>query len=154
MPRRPVRRAHRPASRIPRAASNGHILHRPLDPAADFWRRATCAEVECAGWLHGFRLRIDESTQLGQAQAAYLRAVTSRRRAREWRDEVGLTVFEYAPGQRCTSDSDDQHRVPVEREPLYIVRDPRQGRRLVGQTQWVDVLHQHTDEYAERVARG
>lgn len=149
-----MRRAHRVATRIPRSPGNGHILYRPLDPAADYWRRATCAEVECAGYVHGFLLRIDESTPLGQAQAAYLRADTSRRRAREYRDDVGLTVFEYAPGQRCTSDADDQHRVPIEREPLYILRDPRQGRRQVGQTQWVDTLRENTDRYAERIARG
>jgi hypothetical protein len=150
-----MRRARRVApARIPRAASNGHILHRPTDPALDFWRRATCAEVECWGYRHGFELRIDEATQLGQAQAAYLRADTSRRRAREYRNEVGLTVFQYAPGQRCTSDSDDAHRVPIEREPLYILRDPMRGRRQVGATQWVDVLAEHVDEFATLRARG
>ncbi len=147
------RRAARPA-RIPRAAGNGHILHRPRDSSLDFWRRATCAEVECPGYVHGFALRIDEATSLGQAQAAYLRADTSRRRAREYRDEVGLTVFEYAPGQRCTSDSDDEHRVPVERDPLFILRDPSRGRRQVGHTRWLDTLHENVDRYAERVARG
>jgi hypothetical protein len=141
-------------SRIPRAAGNGHILHRPRDPALDYWRRATCAEVECPGWTHGFALRIDENTTLGQAQAAYLRADTSRRRAREYRDELGLTVFEYAPGQRCTSDADDEHRVPVEREPLFILRDPIRGRRQVGSTQWVDVLHENVDRFATLRARG
>lgn len=142
-------------TRIPRAATNGHILSFPDNgERGEFWRRATCAEAECWGYLHGFELRIDEATALGQAQAAYLRADTSRRRAREYRDEVGLTVFAYAPGQRCTSDSDDAHRVPIEREPLFILRDPRNGARQVGQTQWADVLYEHTDRYATLRARG
>ncbi|MGD9749788.1 MAG: hypothetical protein AB7W59_02215 [Acidimicrobiia bacterium] len=148
-----ARRSRRPA-RVPRAATNGHILHRPHDPALDYWRRATCAEVECPGYVHGFVLRIDETTPLGQAQAAYLRADTSRRRAREYRDEAGLTVFQYAPGQRCTSDADDAHRVPVEREPLFILRDPRQGRRQVEPMQWVDTLHENVDRFATLRARG
>lgn len=144
----------RRAAWIPSSATNGHILHRPRDPAAGFWRRATCAEVECPGYVQGFALRIDEATSLGQAQAAYLRADTSRRRAREYRDEVGLTVFEYAPGQRCTSDTDDAHRVPVERDPLFILRDPSFGRRQVGRTQWLDVLHDNVDRFATLRARG
>jgi hypothetical protein len=148
------RRARRATpTRIPRSASNGHILHRPQDPTLDFWRAATCAEIECDGWRLGFALRIDEATPLGQAQAAYLRADRTRR-AVESRDPLGLTVFTYEPGQRCTASDDIRHRVPVEREPLYILRDPRRGRREVGQTQWTDTLGEHVERYAAMRARG
>jgi hypothetical protein len=148
MARRPAR-----ASRIPRSATNGHILHRPDNGPQEFWRSASCAEIECDGWRLGFSLRIDESTPLGQAQAAYLRADRTRR-AHESRDPVGLTVFAYEPGQRCTASDDIRHRVAVVREPLYILRTPTKGRRQVGASQWVDTLHENTDRVATLRARG
>jgi hypothetical protein len=140
----------RRATRIPKSATNGHLLLRPA--GQQFWRQASCAEVECAGYVHGFSLRVDEGTELGRAQAAYLRSDRSRRGA-EHRDEVGLTVFSFSPGQRCTSDTDDQHRVALEREPLYVLRNAR-GKREVTPTQWTDTLHEATDQLATLRARG
>lgn len=76
---------------------------------------AACEQVGCQAWQHGWESVIDESTQLGKDQAAYIRSV-SRRTFREQRTEAGLTVFRFESGQRCFA----EHRT---RPELYAVRD-------------------------------
>lgn len=76
---------------------------------------AACEQVECAAWLHGWESQIDESTQLGQQQAAYIRT-RSGRTFREQRTGDGLTVFRFEAHQRCFA----EHRTNPE---IYLVRD-------------------------------
>jgi hypothetical protein len=85
----------------------------------DFWVAATCEEVECGGWSTGWVSRIDETTELGQAQAAYIRADRSRRHT-ERRTPEGLTEFVFPPGQPCFQS--DRHRARTGRPDLYVVR--------------------------------
>jgi hypothetical protein len=81
-------------------------------------RRASCAEVECKATRLGWESFIDESTSLGQRQAEYIRR-RSGRGFRETRNEFGITVFTFPPGQSCFS----EHHVSVERPEFFIVRD-------------------------------
>ncbi|NUS79150.1 MAG: hypothetical protein HOV70_23530 [Streptomyces sp.] len=77
--------------------------------------RAVCEQVACPAWRNGWESTIDERTELGQAQAAYIRG-TSRRTFRETKTGAGLTVFRFESGQRCFAD----HQTVPE---LYLVRD-------------------------------
>ncbi|MFD5631584.1 hypothetical protein [Streptomyces sp. NPDC127072] len=77
--------------------------------------RTVCEEVSCAGWREGWESAIDESTDLGKAQAAYIRTQAGRT-FRELRTAAGLTVFRFESGQRCFAD----HKT---RPELYLVRD-------------------------------
>ncbi|MEU9792881.1 hypothetical protein AB0E27_20025 [Streptomyces sparsogenes] len=81
----------------------------------DTFVRAACEQVGCAAWRHGWESAIDESTDLGQQQAAYIRQ-QSGRTFREQRRGDGLTVFRFESGQRCFAD----HKT---RPELYAVRD-------------------------------
>ncbi len=69
-------------------------------PLATHWVDATCEEVACERWLNGWQTVVDESTQLGQRQAYYIRHDKSRSHA-EARRKEGTTVFSFGPGQRC-----------------------------------------------------
>ncbi|MDN3244162.1 hypothetical protein [Streptomyces sp. ZSW22] len=77
--------------------------------------RAVCEQVACQAWRNGWDSVIDERTELGKAQAAYIRS-ESRRTFRETRTGEGLTVFRFESGQRCFAD----HQTVPE---LYLVRD-------------------------------
>lgn len=77
-------------------ATRDYVVHMPPDR----WFRAACEQVGCEAWLNGWESSIDESTPLGQAQAAYIRT-QSGRTFRELRSAAGLTVFRFAPRQRC-----------------------------------------------------
>lgn len=76
---------------------------------------AACEQVGCPQWQHGWDSVIDEATDLGKQQAAYIRT-QSRRTFRELRTEAGLTVFRFESGQRCFA----EHRT---RPEIYLVRD-------------------------------
>lgn len=82
---------------------------------ADTLVRAACEQVGCDAWLFGWESAIDESTDLGQQQAAYIRQ-QSGRTFREMRRGDGLTVFRFESGQRCFA----EHQT---RPELYAVRD-------------------------------
>jgi hypothetical protein len=77
--------------------------------------RAACEQVGCAAWRHGWESTIDESTELGQDQARYIR-MQSRRTFRETRTDAGLTVFRFESGQRCFANHET-------RPEIYVVRD-------------------------------
>jgi len=92
-------------------------------PLSTHYRVATCQEVDCSFFAHGWRMGFD-LTDPERAQAA-----------REIRDKSGRAytyelfggpgnpaghrvVFTFKPGQKCFQ----THRVPLEREPFYVVR--------------------------------
>lgn len=109
-------------------------------------RLATCAEVECWGYVNGFELRVDETTVLGQQQARYLRNDRSRTRPSE--DRVGgLTVFRYPPGQRCTASDSPEHWVAVNQ--FFIARG--QGTRP---ELWTEMFCENQQAIADAIARG
>jgi len=112
---------------------------------------AACEKVGCQAWLHGWDTVIDESTQLGAQQAAYIRT-ESRRTFRETRRGDGMTVFRFESRQRCFA----EHRT---RPEIYLVKDGdwRQSRnphRHAGPADWVEDFSTHQDQLATRLERG
>lgn len=102
--------------------------------------RTVCERVGCRRWREGWESAVDESTQLGREQAAFIRR--SRRTFQEQRTAVGLTVFRFEPYQRCFED----HQTIPER---YLWRGG-DHRRVVGKVQvhkraadWVEHVQQH-----------
>lgn len=121
----------------------------PLDT---HWRVGTCEEDNCAHYLNGWQTVCDETTELGARQAAYIRSDTTRRHV-ESRELVELpphapdepavtgvprTIFRFEAGQKCFR----QHRVPLGRPELYLVRGEHGAQSLVhsGPEAWVDDL--------------
>lgn len=143
----------------PALPADAMTTYRIARPKGTHWRPARCAEVDCAPYLHGWRTVIDESTEQGQAQAHYIRNVAGRGFT-EARDEAGLTVFTFAAGQACFAAH--QHRAPLDREPLYVVRggdwrgNPRgtQPRVHTRPEDWVDDFATHQITLADRLAQG
>ena len=121
-------------------------------PLATHWRAATCVEVDCPNHLHGWVTRVDERTELGVSQAIYVRSQAGRR-YREERDEGGLTVFTFEAGQTCFG----QHRTPIGRPELFIVRDgdhrgnPTGNRRVHQRPEdWVEDFALHQSRLADQ----
>lgn len=89
-------------------------------PVKTHWREATCEQVRCLHFTAGWRSVIDESTELGQKQAHYIRTASGRGFT-ESRGADGLTTFEFKPGQKCFR---GKHFARDEDIPeLLIVRD-------------------------------
>lgn len=143
---------NRVAPKMPTAAYKTYAFGLPFSQ----WRRASCAEVDCRAYLEGWATKVDERTELGMAQAYYIRR-ESRRGFREYRDEAGLTVFQFNPGQTCFGS--DRHLVPS-RPPLWVVRggDWRKNlgilRRHTSAEDWADDFRNHQDRLATAIQRG
>ncbi len=138
---------------LPPASMKTYALAAPL---ATHFRPVTCEEVGCAAQAAGWRTVTDEATEIGQRQAHYIRSQSGRRYA-ETR-EGALTVFTFEAGQRCFA----AHQLPLEREPLYLVRggdwrgNPRGTRTRIHQRpeDWVEDFAEHQQNLAALLERG
>jgi hypothetical protein len=140
---------------LPAAKMQTYAISAPL---ATHWRPATCEEADCGAYLHGWQSFIDESTELGQRQAHYIRR-ESRRRFTEERNEAGITEFTFEAGQRCFKS--DQHRVRNYRDERYLVRggdfrgNPTGMRRVhKNAAEWQEDFQGHQDRLATALERG
>jgi hypothetical protein len=113
---------------------------------------AACQSVGCEAYRKGWDTTVDELTDLGRRQAAYIRA-QSGRTFKESHDGLGLTVFRFDSGQRCFA---DHHTRPA----VYLVRggDHRGNlgliRRHVSTADWVEDFAEHQDRLATRLGQG
>ncbi|MFG2269139.1 hypothetical protein ACGFNY_05115 [Streptomyces chartreusis] len=109
-----------------------------INSPSDRMVKTVCEKVGCRHWREGWESVIDESTQLGQAQAAFIRT-QSGRTFREQRNGLGLTVFRFEPYQRCFA----EHQT---RPEMYLVR----GGDWRGSTGQVRV-HKRAEDWVEHV---
>jgi hypothetical protein len=126
-------------------------------PLATHYRPATCGEVDCTPHLNGWTTRVDESTELGQQQAHYIRHDTSRRHTEE-RQPDGLTAFAFEAGQRCFAA--DKHQAPVGRPEIYLSRGGDWRGTTTGPLThsgpegWLDEFQTNQDHLKTRIDRG
>jgi hypothetical protein len=141
--RRPLTR---PDPALPAAAMKTYSVVAPLD---SHWRPASCEQVGCLAHHNGFQTRVDESTDLGARQAAYVRQRAGRPFS-ETRED-GVTVFTFPPGTECFT----QHKTRRSRPLLYVVRNG-DWRSYLGRPQihtspdaWIDDFASHQDRLAK-----
>lgn len=141
----------RPLSRItPSAPVQAFQTYRIVSPP-DVMVRTACEDAGCLAWRHGWETRIDEGTELGRHQAAYIR----QRSGRTFREQHtrGLTVFRFEPRQRCFA----EHKT---RPELYSVRggDWRRDLGLIRQHQnpadWLEDFGLHQQRVKQQSERG
>lgn len=116
--------------------------------------RAACEQVGCGAWRHGWETTVDEATELGARQAAFIRTQAGRT-FRELRTEAGLTVFRFDAGQRCFAN----HQT---RPELYLVRggdwrgNPAKvpGRQHANAADWVEDFGEHQQKVHDAREKG
>lgn len=125
-------------------------------PVKTHYRPGSCAEANCPNMANGWRTVIDETSDLGQRQAHYIRKEAGRRYT-ETRGEAGLTTFEFPAGQSCFT----QHQISLERPALFLMRggdwrgNPRsETQRFDRPDQWVDDFATHQQTLADRLQQG
>jgi hypothetical protein len=144
---------------IPKIGADAYKTYEIAAPLPSHFRPGTCAEVDCEHYLRGWQTAIDESSNLGQAQAYHIRQRAGRAYT-EARGEHGLTVFTFPPGQPCFRAG--EHRVSLERDPLFLVRggdwrgNPRgvPTRQHASAEDWRDDFGEHQDRIATTIERG
>lgn len=126
-------------------------------PVQTHFRPGTCQEARCPNMQHGWKTVIDESTELGQAQAHYIRFESGRRFVREPVNSDGPVTYTFEAGQKCFA----QHQISLEREPLFLVcggdwrGNPRgETRQHTRPEDWVDEFANHQQTLADRLEQG
>ena len=114
--------------------------------------RAACEEVGCPAWRYGWETKVDEGTDLGRAQAAYIRRRAGRTFT-EHRTVEGVTVFRFEARQRCFAD----HRTLPEAFTV-LNGDPAHfggvRRRHVNGLDWAEDFAAHLDLVNEQRRKG
>jgi hypothetical protein len=114
-------------------------------PLSTHFRRGSCEEAGCEAHELGWRTVVDESTDLGQRQAHYIRTAAGRHFTEE-RTATG-TAFTFPPGEQCFT----AHQVSLERPELYVVhggdwrRDLGVIREHTKPEHWVEDLAENLD---------
>jgi hypothetical protein len=121
-----------------------------LQPLASHFRPASCLEVACPMYEHGWETRVP----VGSEMAEMARSLKGQYHFVETR-EGGEAVFTFPPGQACFRAS--EHRLSVERDPIALVRggdwrgNPTGFRRVhVRLDDWVDEFAEHQDKIAQQ----
>ena len=99
--------------------------HRAVSPLDTHWRPATCKEVDCPDYLHGWSTIVPDPSP----QSEYIRHRSGRRYLES--SKQGIVTFKFFHGQRCF----DQHKLKLERDPILV-----KNRQLMEGTQWMDNL--------------
>ena len=141
----------------PNMPAGAYMSYRIISPSRTHFGPATCEDVDCQAYIEGWRSIFDESTELGARQAYYVRH-ESGRGFRETRDETGLTVFSFSPGQRCFR----KHVYRNELPPIYRVQggDFRGNPRgivpvnHVRPEDWIEDFAEHQDKITTILERG
>lgn len=132
--------------------NQNQVAHRILNPTNTHFRQATCAEVGCDHYLHGWRVRIETlPPELLHA------ARTSGRRFEELSIADGETYLVFTAGQPCFKSA--THRTNIGRAPLYVVDTPQDNgrihrRRHTSSDSWTDDFHSHTDAIFDAINKG
>jgi len=124
-------------------------------PISTHRRPATCEEVDCAHQRDGWKMIIDQSTDLGRQQAYYIKELSGRH-YKATRLEDGRFELIFTAGQKCFA----QHTVSLEREANYLVK--RGDYRLPGGTvrrhtraeDWVEEFSEHQDKLKTIIEKG
>ena len=139
----------RPLTRIaPQGPAHIYKTFEIQAPEPTHHRDATCAEVDCGNRREGWVTYIDESAELGQRQAHYIRKLSGRRFAEEGSPD-GRRKFIFPPGQTCFG----HHRTRLDREEFYVVRggdwrgNPRRELMIHDTPEnWADDFATHQDK--------
>lgn len=117
---------------------------------------STCEAVGCEGWKNGWDSIIDESTELGQNQANWIRSGNTGRSYRELpRTDLGLTVFRFEAHQRCFAEHRTRQQIfgvvggDFRGNPLHL--PPRRHARPID---WVEDFALHQQAIADRLEKG
>lgn len=122
-------------------------------PAKTHYRRATCAEYDCAAYKNGWQLRVESLTP----DLLYL-ARNAGRRYTEVAVREGETLLVFEAGQSCFAET--THQIPLDRPEFYFVGrgdyrsfSTRKAQQLPP-GDWVEQFATHIDTLHTAIQRG
>jgi len=113
-------------------------------------RPATCAEYGCWRYRDGFKVVVDESTDLGRQQAHYIRKECGRRFTEDREERPGLTAFKFEAGQECFA----KHAMPWDGQERLLEHGLWGRRDHTRADDWVDSFANNQIRLADIAERG
>lgn len=151
---------------MPAHAYRSFVIRSPRDVLV----RTACEQAGCKAWQYGWETIVDESTDLGQRQADYIRTQSGRTFTEHrsgalvsvsasWRPPTEpavtwLTVFEFEPYQRCFEDHQTRPEQYLVRGGDWRGNPRREGRRHTRPGDWVEDMAGHLDGLRTAIERG
>ena len=123
---------------VPNLNPNHMRTYQIIAPVPTHFRKATCAEIQCRAHVNGWRTIVGADSP----QAQYIRA-QSGRRFTERALEGSMTEFTFEAGQACFAS--DTHKVPLERDPFFRVRENGLTRTHTRPDLWTEDMAEHLD---------
>lgn len=120
---------------------------------ADTLVRAACEQVGCAAWQFGWETVLDESTEQGQRQAAYVR-LKAGRSFREMKTDTGLTVFRFEAHQRCFAEHQTRPQIFAVRDGDYRGNPTGRHRTHTRPADWVEDFGENQLRLADQQQKG
>ena len=114
---------------------------------------AACKDVGCQNWAHGWETAVDEATDLGRAQGAYIRH-KSGRTFTEQRTEAGLTVFRFEAFQRCFTEHRTRPDVFRRRDGDWRGNPTQRVFQHVRAADWIEDFQEHEGSLADERQKG
>ena len=140
----------------PKMPAHAYKTYAISSPITSHTRPARCEEVNCPNYINGWRTVVATQTDLGVQQAKYIEDQSGRHYTKEMAP-LFQTIYTFPAGQQCFA----QHRVPLHREPLYVVRDgdhrgnPTGVRRVHAKPEhWVEDFASHQAELSNEIEKG
>lgn len=140
--------------RLPPIGPPGAYITYSITAGRDTTVVAACKDVGCQAWAHGWETTVDESTDLGKHQAAYIRHKSGRTFA-EKRTDAGLTVFRFESFQRCFAEHRTKPDVFTRRDGDW--RGTPCGGQVMRHTRpqdWVEDFQEHEGFLADQRQKG
>jgi hypothetical protein len=122
-------------------------------------RKATCVEVDCPAYLHGWKTIVPAGSQM----EATIRNLKGHYRWTEQRQEGDLIEFVFEPGQQCFASYKPfplGHTLPWEGHERFVERGgdwravTSEPYIHVRADDWIDSFATHQINVVERISRG
>lgn len=136
-------------NQLPPQAYQTYAIAQPADTLV----RAACEQVRCAAWLSGWETVLDEGTEMGRRQAAYVRTKAGRT-FRELRNTAGLTVFRFEAHQRCFAEHQTRPQIFAVRDGDYRGNPTGRHRTHTRPADWVEDFGENQLRLADQHQKG
>lgn len=130
---------------VPNLNPNLTRTYQIVAPVPSHFRHATCEEVQCGAYVNGWETILPA----GDARADYIRNASGRRFVEK--TENGITTFTFPAGQACFAAGN--HRVSLEREPIFKVRERGQTTTHTRPELWTEDFAGYLDK-VRRIKEG
>ncbi len=137
----------------PAMPSGAYKTYEIRQPHETHSRSASCEEVGCGAYIHGWVTALDINLPAHQDAALFIETQSGRSYTKERTSDTTYS-YKFSPGQTCFA----AHMIRIGREPIYVVKngDWRRSDNVVQRraADWVEDFGEHQARLSDRLQQG